>query len=106
MALRRDSCDAICSFVARYRSQHVTHRLHNDRLQARLLGSADVRHRLGHNLGRLREAKALSQQAFARDAGVHRSYVSDIERGARNPTVTFFEDLAAALGVTASKMLV
>jgi transcriptional regulator with XRE-family HTH domain len=65
----------------------------------------DVKKRLGTNLRRLREAKGLSQEAFAFEAGIHRTYVSDIERGARNPTITVVENLAAALGVTASELL-
>ena len=31
---------------------------------------------------------------YADPAGIHRTYVSDIERGKRNPTVTVFEKLA------------
>ena len=65
----------------------------------------DVKKRLGTNLRRLREAKGLSQEAFAFEAGIHRTYVSDIERGARNPTITVVENLALALGVTASDLL-
>ena len=65
----------------------------------------DVKKRLGTNLRRLREAKGLSQEAFAFEAGIHRTYVSDIERGARNPTITVVENLATALGVTASDLL-
>jgi transcriptional regulator with XRE-family HTH domain len=65
----------------------------------------DVKKRLGINLRRLREAKGLSQEAFAFEAGVHRTYVSDIERGARNPTIIVVENLAIALGVTASDLL-
>lgn len=65
----------------------------------------DVKKRLGTNLRRLREAKGLSQEAFAFEAGIHRTYVSDIERGARNPTITVVENLAIALGVTASDLL-
>ena len=65
----------------------------------------DIRQRLGRNVRRLREGKALSQEAFADEAGIHRTYVSDIERGARNPTVTVVERLAIALGVTASELV-
>lgn len=65
----------------------------------------DVKKRLGTNLRRLRAAKGLSQEAFAFEAGIHRTYVSDIERGARNPTITVVENLAIALGVTASDLL-
>jgi transcriptional regulator with XRE-family HTH domain len=65
----------------------------------------DIRYRLGKNVRRLREAKALSQEAFAHEAGIHRTYVSDIERGARNPTITVVEKLARSLDVTAGSLL-
>lgn len=65
----------------------------------------DVRKRLGLNVRRLREAKGLSQEAFAEDANIHRTYVSDIERGARNPTIVVVQKLADALGVGASTLL-
>ncbi len=65
----------------------------------------DVRQRLGNNLRKLRKAKKLSQEAFADEAGIHRTYISDIERGARNPTITVVETIAKALGVTASDLL-
>ena len=65
----------------------------------------NVRERLGRNLRRLREAKGWSQEAFADEAGIHRTYVSDIERAARNPTITIVEKLAAPLGVTAANLL-
>jgi transcriptional regulator with XRE-family HTH domain len=65
----------------------------------------DIRTRLGRNLRRLRNGKGLSQEAFAHEAGIHRTYISDIERGARNPTITVIEKIAVALGVTASTLL-
>lgn len=48
---------------------------------------------------------SLSQEAFADTAGIHRTYVSDLERGARNPTIRVVETLAKALGVTVSDLL-
>ncbi|WP_245418835.1 helix-turn-helix transcriptional regulator [Mesorhizobium sp. WSM3864] len=45
----------------------------------------DIRKRLGRNLRRLRKAKGLSQEAFADDVGIHRTYISDLERGRRSP---------------------
>jgi transcriptional regulator with XRE-family HTH domain len=65
----------------------------------------DVRTRLGRNVRRLREAKGWSQEAFAYEADIHRTYVSDIERGARNPTIMIVEKLARPLGVTAGELL-
>ena len=65
----------------------------------------DVGQRLGRNLRRLREAKGLSQEQFADEAGIHRTYVSDLERGSRNPTIRVVDRVAKALGVTASDIL-
>ena len=65
----------------------------------------DIRQRLGRNLRRLREAKGLSQEAFAHEANIHRTYISDLERGARNPTITIVEKLAVALDVRPGDLL-
>ena len=65
----------------------------------------DIRRQVGLNLKRLREAKKLSQEAFALDTGVHRTYVSGVERGIRNPTVTIVAKLAAGLGVSPDELL-
>jgi transcriptional regulator with XRE-family HTH domain len=54
---------------------------------------------------RLREEKGWSQEDYADRAGIHRTYVSDIERGRRNPTVTIVARLAVPLGVEASRLL-
>jgi len=61
--------------------------------------------RLGLNVRRLREAKGWSQEDYADRAGIHRTYVSDIERGRRNPTVTVVEKLAAPFEVSAGSLL-
>ena len=65
----------------------------------------DIHRRLARNLRRLREAKGWSQEKFAFEANIHRTYVSDIERGRRNPTIMVVEKLAEPLGVTASELL-
>ena len=65
----------------------------------------DIRRRLGINLRRLRTERGWSQEDFADRAGVHRTYVSDIERGERNPTVTVVERLARAVGVEVGELL-
>jgi len=65
----------------------------------------DIRKRLGRNLRRLRQEKGLSQEEFAFEAEIHRTYISDLERGARNPTISVVEKLAKALGVKASVLI-
>lgn len=65
----------------------------------------DIRKRLGLNVKRLRLDKGWSQEDYADRAGIHRTYVSDIERAARNPTISVVEKLAKALDVSASALL-
>jgi transcriptional regulator with XRE-family HTH domain len=65
----------------------------------------DVRKRLGRNLRAKREAMGLSQEKFADEAGIHRTYISDIERGVRNPTIGVVDRIAKALGVSAGSLL-
>jgi transcriptional regulator with XRE-family HTH domain len=65
----------------------------------------DIRERLAKNLRQSRLDKGWSQEAFADEAGLHRTYVSDLERGARNPTITVVDKLAIALGVAPGRLL-
>jgi len=65
----------------------------------------DIRQRLAANLRRLRHEKGWSQEEFAERAGIHRTYVSDLERGARNPTITVVEKLAVPFQVLAGRLL-
>ena len=51
-----------------------------------------------------REELGLSQEALGYKAHVHRTYVSDVERGARNPTVKVIWKLAVALDTEPSAL--
>lgn len=51
------------------------------------------------NLKKYRLEKGLSQEDLANECGLHRTYVSSVERGERNITVDSMEKLAIALGV-------
>ncbi len=65
----------------------------------------DVRKRVGLNLKRFRRELGLSQEEFAFKAGLHRTYISGVERGVRNPTILVLEEIALALGVPSAKLL-
>lgn len=65
----------------------------------------DVTDRLARNLRRLRHEKGWSQEEFADQAGIHRTYISDLERSARNPTITIVDKLAKALNVKTGQLL-
>lgn len=59
---------------------------------------------LGEVVRKRRLALDLSQEELAARAGVHRTYLSDIERGARNITITVLTRLAEALEVRVSRL--
>ena len=54
---------------------------------------------LGQNIRSWRKRSGMSQEELALDCGMKRSYVSDIERGTRNPTIKALARLADALEV-------
>lgn len=59
----------------------------------------DVVQLLGENVRRYRKLKSMTQEQLAAEAGMERSYVSDLERGTRNPSVLALGRLADALGL-------
>lgn len=65
----------------------------------------DVCQKLGLRVQQLRQAKGWSQDEFAHRANLHRTYVSGVERGIRNPTITVLEKLAAGLELTLSELV-
>jgi transcriptional regulator with XRE-family HTH domain len=53
----------------------------------------------GRNVRTLREQRGWSQEQLAEVSGLHRTYVSGIERAVRNPTLEIVELIAKALDV-------
>ncbi|GGI34112.1 MULTISPECIES: helix-turn-helix domain-containing protein [Bradyrhizobium] len=60
----------------------------------------DMRKLVGRNFAKLRKQKRFTQEKFADLSGFTQQYISDLERGRRNPTVVSLFQLASALGVT------
>ena len=65
----------------------------------------DLRERVGLNVQRLRQAAGMSQEECAHRAKIHQTYLSGVENGVRNPTVSVLGRLAKALGVEADELL-
>jgi CheY-like chemotaxis protein/DNA-binding Xre family transcriptional regulator len=59
---------------------------------------------LGAAIKTERSTLGISQEELAERAGLHRTYVSDLERGARNPSVESVEKLAKALDLSVSTL--
>ncbi|MBD1922998.1 helix-turn-helix transcriptional regulator [Microcoleus sp. FACHB-831] len=65
----------------------------------------DINKALGKVLARYRFTAKISQEELADRAGIHRTYVSQIERGLKSPTLTVLFDITKALGITASNFI-
>ena len=65
----------------------------------------DVRKKFGKRLRALREERGWSQEEFADRAGLHRTYVSAVERGIRNPTLSVLDRLADAFGISLTELV-
>ena len=61
---------------------------------------------LAENVRRMRKAAALSQESLALEAGLDRTYISQVERRQRNVTIEVLARLAKALGTTADQLLI
>jgi len=59
----------------------------------------DIRQLVGRNVRKFRVEKGLTQEEFAARSGFSQQYLSDLERGRRNPTIVSILELAMALGV-------
>ncbi len=61
--------------------------------------------RLGENIKNIRIAKGMTQGDLCRVLDVDRAYMSNIESGKKNPTLSTIERIADALGVSVDVLL-
>jgi transcriptional regulator with XRE-family HTH domain len=59
----------------------------------------------GKIIAALRQAAGFSQEELAERAAIHRTYVSQIERGLKSPTIVMLFRLARALNTTPSRIV-
>ena len=60
---------------------------------------------LGKEIARLRKRHGLSQEELGFRAEVHRTYISQLERGLKSPTLSMILKLSRALKASASKLV-
>lgn len=58
----------------------------------------DMRRLLGRNVRKCRVKAGLTQEQLSERSGFSQQYISDMERGLRNPTIVSLYELAQALG--------
>jgi transcriptional regulator with XRE-family HTH domain len=61
--------------------------------------------KLGQNLKRIRTQKGISQGAIARTLGIDRSFITNIEGGKTNPTLSTIAKIAKAIGVSVGELM-
>ena len=64
----------------------------------------DINKQLGMRIKYLRTIKKWSQEDLALEAGINKNYLSDLERGSRNPTVKVLDKIARTLGITLEEL--
>ena len=65
----------------------------------------DLRDAFAANLRRLRHAKGISQKDLAHEAGINRSYMSRLEKGASYPGLEIIAKLATVLQVEPTELI-
>ena len=70
-----------------------------------MMARPDIRALVGGNVRRLRNVAGLTQEALAEKTGLSSVYISEIERGRRNPSVLVMAEIAHALGADVRDLL-
>ena len=65
----------------------------------------DIRIKFGKHLRKLRQNQGLTQEELADRANMHFTYIGQIERGIRNPSLINLHKLAKALKVNSGQLL-
>ncbi len=59
----------------------------------------------GQVLKKLRTEKGLSQEEFAANVGLHRTYISQLERGLKSPSLGVMAKISSELGITLVQLM-
>ena len=65
----------------------------------------EISKKLGQNLKKIREQKGMTQGDICRALNLDRGYVSSVENGKRNPTLSTLKKLADALKISVDELL-
>ena len=72
---------------------------------AKQKNSQELRMVFARNIRAFRQTRGISQEMLAELSGLHRTYVSSVERGQRNISIDNIERLAKALATTAETLV-
>jgi len=63
-----------------------------------------IQQKFGNRVRKLRKDKGWSQEVFADECGLHRTYIGAIERGERNVSLNNIHAIAKALGISVKEL--
>ncbi|MHA7964334.1 helix-turn-helix domain-containing protein [Paenibacillus sp. CAU 1782] len=66
---------------------------------------SDIGVKIGDNIRALRKSSGLSQEQLALRADINASYMGQVERGEKNPTIDVLSKIASALGTPLEKLV-
>lgn len=66
---------------------------------------AEINKQVGRNIRKYRKKKGLSQEELGFEAGLHRAYVGQIERGEKNIGLINLEKIAKALNISVDHLI-
>lgn len=64
-----------------------------------------IRKQFGKRVRELRKTRGYSQEAFAYECNIHRTYMGDVERGERNIALDNIAKIANSLGISISELM-
>lgn len=64
-----------------------------------LISMSNIRKAFGNRVRALRKEQGYSQEAFAEECGLHRTYMGAVERGERNVSIDNIAKIASALKI-------
>jgi transcriptional regulator with XRE-family HTH domain len=79
-------------------------KVENIKLAVAINNTAYIKDLVGRKVRRLRTTAGFSQQALADNSGIFRTYLSRLESGAANPTISVLEALANSLQVEVAEL--
>ena len=68
------------------------------------MNNSDILTRFGKRVRELRKSQGYSQESFAAECGLDRTYLGGIERGERNVALRNIGAIASALGISISEL--
>ena len=70
----------------------------------RMRQNKTIQQKFGNRVRKLRKSKGWSQEGFADECGLHRTYIGAIERGERNVSLNNIHAIAKALGISVKEL--